>query len=130
MAKPKTYRDAVEQANALVAEARLADPEEHFPYKLDEATAWLEAGAPAGPGAPGQLDGTDDTSRTPADYTSQQIIDASADYVEAQAAYLTHPNDDTRGDYESARDRLQAARLDHRQHRTGGFVIGAAARRV
>jgi hypothetical protein len=129
-AKPKTYGQAQEQARALLAQARLNDPNDHFPYKHAAVTALIKKGASMGPGVPGQVDGADDTSRTVDDYTSQGIADASRDYVDAQAAFLEDPSDENRDAYNAARDRLVAARLDHRAERGQGFTVGAAARRA
>lgn len=128
--KPKTYGQAQEQARALLAQARLNDPAEHFPYKHDTVIALLDENPAMGPGVPGQTDGADDTSRTAEDYTSRGIADASAAYIDAQAAFLADPSDGNRQAYESARDELVAARLDHRTNRGQGFTVGAAARRA
>lgn len=128
--KTPTYQQAVEQGRKLIADARLADPNEHFPYKLDAVTALLDEDPPMGPGTPEGADGAADRSREVADYMSRGIAEASADYIEAQAAWLTDPSNETRAAYETARDRLLAARLDHRHGRGAGFTIGAAARRA
>lgn len=127
--RAKSYGDTVNQARALVAQARLRDPDEHFPYKHDDVTALLADNPPMGPGTPSGADGADDRSREVADYMSQGIADATRDYIDAQAAYLADLTEETRAAYEAARDRLAAARLDHRQHRADGFTVGAAARR-
>lgn len=126
---PKTYAQAVDQSRQALAQARLNDPDEHFPYRHDAVVALLDAGTAMGPGIPGQLDGADDTSRTIDDYTSRAIADASRDYIDAQAAFLTDPSPANRDAYAAARDQLVAARLDHRQNRGQGFTLGAAARR-
>lgn len=127
---PPTYGQAVEQAVALLNAARLADPDEHFPYKHDVMVALLDEDPPMGPGLPDGADGVDDRSRGVGDYTSRGIADASRDYIDAQAAYLSAPSEDTLSVYEAARDQLVAARLDHRQGRGAAFTIGAAARRA
>lgn len=127
--KPMTYQAAVEKSRALLAQARLNDPAEHFPYKHDEVQALLDGGGAMGPGVPDRVDGETDQSRTVDDYMSQGIADATRDYVEAQEAYLKDTSDDNRAALDAARDRLQAARLDHRENRDNGFTIGAAARR-
>lgn len=128
--KPQSYGEAHEQALKLLGKARLADPNEHFPYKHDTVTAVVEANPPMGPGIPGQLDGAEDESRRADDYITQGIADASKDYIDAQAAYLADPTLENRQAYDAARDRLQAARLDHRVNRGESFTVGAAARRA
>jgi hypothetical protein len=133
---PDTYADVVAQNRQALAQAVLGDPNSHFPYKYDAVTDLVDqAGLPMGPGVPeerGQVakDGADDASRTIEDYMSQGIADASRDYIEAQAAYLESGTGESLQAYNTARDRLQAARLDHRQNRGEGFVVGAAARRA
>lgn len=129
-AKPKTYGAAYEAAVQAFAAARLADPAEHFPYKHDTVIALLDEDPPMGPGVPGGVDGADDNTRAVADYMTVDIADASRDYVTAQEAYLRNMTDDTLAEYEAARDRLIAARLDHRANRGDGFTVGAAARRA
>jgi hypothetical protein len=130
MPEPQSYADAIEQGRALVAQARLADPGEHFPYKRDVVTALLADNPPMGPGMPGRVDGAADRTREAADYMSEGIAAASDVYIAAQAAYLADPCDDNKAAYDTARDRLQAARLDHRASRGEGFVVGGAARRA
>jgi hypothetical protein len=130
MAKPKTYGDAMAQARAVLNRTRLDDPDEHFPYKRDAVRQLLDEDPPMGPGVPGGQDGTQDRSRTVSDYITPDIADATADYIDAQAAYLADVSDENRQAYDAARDRLQAARLDHRQNRGQGFTIGAAAGRA
>jgi len=110
--------------------ARLDDPGEHFPYKYDVVLALLAEQPPMGPGIPDRLDGAADTSREVTDYMSEGIAEASRDYIDAQAAWLADPTEQTRSGYEAARDRLVAARLDHRHNRGTGFTVGAAARRA
>lgn len=129
-AKPKTYAAARDQAQALLAAARLADPDDHFPYRLDDVLALIDEDPPMGPGTPGGTDGAADTTREVADYITADIAHASAAYVDAQAAYLTDRTPENLAEYEAARDRLVAARLDHRQNRGEGFTVGAAARRA
>lgn len=126
----QTYAQAVEQSQQLLAQARLSDPDEHFPYKHDEVVALLDEGVMMGPGNPDGLDGASDESRTIDDFMTRDIADATRDYVEAQAEFLKDRSDDNRMVLDAARDRLQAARLDHRQNRGTGFTIGAAARRA
>lgn len=125
---PRSYAAAVEQAAALVAAACLKDPDGHFPYKHDTVIALLEENPPMGPGSPGGTDGGDDRSREAADYISVGIADATRDYVDAQAAYLL--DNTKRDEYDAARDRLQAARMDHRAKRENTFTVGGAARRA
>jgi len=126
---PETYAEVVDRTARERAQARLADPNEHFPYKHDVVSDLLDDGAAMGPGIPLVIDGADDDSRSIDDYMSAGIADASRDYVDAQAAWLTEPSSSTLAVYEAARDRLVAARLDHRQNREDAFTIGAAARR-
>lgn len=130
-AKPKSYGDAVTQARLSINQARLADPDEHFPYKHEAVLALIEENPPMGSGMPGEFDGTEDNSRAVSDYITEAIADASRDYIDAQAAYLADPSDDTlKAEYDATRDRLLAARLDHRAARGTEFTIGAAARRA
>lgn len=130
MAADMTYAEAVEQSRRLLAQARLTDPDDHFPYKHDVVCDLLAENPPMGPGLPDRLSGPQDRTRDATDYTSRGIANASRDYVEAQAAWLADPSNSTLADYEAARDRLVAARLDHRQNRDAGFTIGAAARKA
>lgn len=129
-AKPKTYAQAQEVAQNALAAARLADPDEHFPYKLDAALAAIDEGGPMGPGIPGGPDGNQDSSREIGDYLTAAIAQASAAYVAAQETYLRDRTPDTLAEYQRARDELVATRLDHRQNRGDGFTIGAAARKA
>ncbi len=126
----ETYAQVVDRTARERAQARLADPLEHYPYKHHVVTEMLADGTLMGPGVPGGSAGQDDDSRTIDDYMSQGIADASRDYVDAQAAWLADPTPQTIAEYEAARDRLIAARLDHRQNREDGFTVGAAARRA
>jgi hypothetical protein len=126
----KTYAEVVEQNRQALAHARLNDPAEHFPYKHDIVMGLLAEGENMGPGEPGGVEGVNDDSRSIEDYMSAGIADASRDYIDAQAAYLTDGSEQNKAAYNAARDRLQAARLDHRQNRGQGFVVGAAARRA
>lgn len=125
----ETYAQVAARQAQERAQARLADPGEHFPYKHDVVTGMLAEGTALGPGVPGEVDGDSDSSRTIDDYMSQGIADASRDYIDAQAAWLAKPSGGNRAAYQAARDRLLAARLDHRQNREDGFTVGAAARR-
>lgn len=114
----QTYGDAMSRSRALLAGARLADPGEHFPYKHAEISTLIEENPPAGPM------GEDDARVRVRDFTSQQIADATRDYVDAQAAYLAGPAEDTKAAYEVARDLLVEARRRHRKGRDG-FAITA-----
>lgn len=125
-----SYGDAVAKASAQIRTARLSDPGEHFPYKRAEVDALIEENPPMGPGMPDGQEGVDDRSREAVDFTSSGIAAATEDYVNAQAAYLKDPDDDNRSEYDAARDRLQAARLDHRVNRANTFTVGGAARRA
>lgn len=128
---PNSYAEAVEQSARAVAQARLSDPDEHFPYRHAAVIELLDQSASMGPGIPGGADGTSDTSRTIDDYMTRAIAAASAEFVDAQAAWLGDPTDpETLAAYRHAQDELQAARLDHRRNRESGFTVGAAARRA
>jgi hypothetical protein len=122
--QPHSYGEAWGAAQEALRAARLADPDEHFPYKHDDVTALRDENPPMGP------DGPDDDRVRAEDYISYEIIDASRDYIDAQAAYLTDPGDETKAEYERTRDLLQAARLDHRANRAGATVVGIRARRA
>jgi hypothetical protein len=126
----KSYGDVTAAAQAQIRAARLRDPGEHFPYKRDAVEALLAEDPPMGPGITGGHEGVDDRSREVADYTSPGIAAATDDYITAQEAYLRSPSDDTKSEYDAARDRLQAARLDHRANRANTLTIGGAARRA
>lgn len=115
--QPKTYGDAVAQAQELVRAGRLADPGEHFPYKHDAVTALLDENPAAGP------NGDDDDSRHVSDFISRRIVDASQAYIEAQQAYLKDPGDATLAAYQEATDDLVSARRAHRRKRGGGLAI-------
>jgi hypothetical protein len=115
---PRNYGDAINQARELVNQGRLVDPDEHYPYKHADVSALVEENPPAGP------DGPDDDRVRIRDLMSQDIADASRDYIDAQAAYLRDPGDATRGAYHDARDRLITARQAHRANRRSAAVIG------
>jgi hypothetical protein len=114
---PASYADAVVKAQALIHKGRLADPGEHYPYKHADITELIEANPPAGPNGP------DDDRVRITDLTSTAIADASRDYVEAQAAYLTDPGEDTKAAYDVAKSLLVEARQRHRRERDGFAVI-------
>lgn len=126
----KSYAQVVDQSRQAIANARLNDPEEHFPYKRQAIDDLLNQAPAMGPGSPNGDTGESDNSRTVADYISADIATASKEYIDAQAAFLSDPSESNRAEYEAARDRLQAARLDHRAKRGDGFTVGAAARRA
>lgn len=90
--------------------ARLADPDDHFPYKTADAKAALKR-KDMGPDA--------DTKKDVAglDFTSARIIEATDAYIAAQAAVLENPTPGTRSAYEAAADDLVAARRTHRRER-------------
>lgn len=116
---PRSYGEALVAAQAMVRTARLADPNEHFPYKHAEVTDLVAENPPMGPNGP------DDTSFLAEDFMTQEIADASKVYIEAQAAYLKDPGDATRGEYEAAKADLVFARQAHRVNRAQpgqGFV--------
>lgn len=110
-------------AQELLRAGHLNDPGEHFPYKHGDVVALIDVEAPMGP------EGEGDDRMTIADYMSREIADRSKAYVEAQEAYLRDPGDATRAAYESARDRLVAARQEHRANRSGVTVGGVTRAR-
>lgn len=103
------------------AHARLDDPDDHFPYKLDDVRAALAEDAPAGPNGP-----DDDVIKT-SDLMSDDIAAASARYIEAQARVLTDTSPEAKRDYDAAADALVAARRYHRRGRTGLTINGQGA---
>ncbi|BAL87305.1 hypothetical protein AMIS_20850 [Actinoplanes missouriensis 431] len=108
------------QAQALIRAGRLADPDEHFPYKHEAVTALVAENPPAGPNG--------DDSKRVSDYMSQRIADASEQYIAAQAAYLGDPGDGTLAAYQAATDALISARKAHRRQRGGAmFIAGQGA---
>jgi hypothetical protein len=113
------YGTAHARARAIVAAARLADPDEHFPYRHHVVAGLLDQGAamPADDGDP-----ADD--RTVADYMSREIADASRDMIAAQERYLKDPGDATMAAYDIARTALEEARMAHRADRPGTIVRG------
>lgn len=121
---PDSYAAAIAQAQQLVRQGRLADPGEHFPYKHAEVSALVADNPPAGP------DGPDDDRVRVEDYMTQEIADATRDYVDAQAAYLAEPGDATLPAYDTAREDLVAARQAHRANRVAPTVVGIRARRA
>lgn len=110
-AKPRSMGDAVAKARADIAAARLADSDEHFPYKLDAVRELVQKDAPLGPAGP------KDSSVAVQDVMSARIAEASAAYVEAQARHLENPTPATKNAYEAAKDDLVAARRSHRRSR-------------
>lgn len=110
-AKPRSYGEAVAKAQRDVNAARLADPDEHFPYKHDHVRALVADNPPMGP------DGPSDNRVTVADVMTVRIADASNAYIEAQAAYLTDPGPATKSALDAATDDLVAARRNHRRNR-------------
>jgi hypothetical protein len=120
-AKPKSYGAAQAAARAMLAEARLADPDEHYPYKAADVDALLADNPPMGPG------GQKDSTARAEDFMSQRIADASAAYIEAQAAVVADPSRANRTAYEAAKDDLAAARRTHRRGRVdaNGAPVGA-----
>lgn len=104
---------------------RLDDPDEHYPYKHAHVSALIEENPAHGP------DGPDDDRVRVEDFISQRIADATRDYIDAQAAYLTDPGDGTRSDYEHAKQALAEARAEHRANRPAGpTIVGVRARRA
>jgi hypothetical protein len=123
-AAPQSYGEAWESAQALIRAGRLNDPDEHYPYKYEHVTAVIDLNPPMGP------DGPDDDRVRAEDFISQQIADATKDYIDAQAAYLDDPGDATREAYKTATDTLVTARQAHRVNRGGVSVVGIRARRA
>ena len=87
---PASYADAIVEAQNLVRKGRLADPDEHYPYKRDDA---VQGGL------------------------QPAVADACQAYVEAQKAYLEDPGDGTRSEYEAAKQALVDARRADRAAR-------------
>ena len=122
-----TYEEAVAQARASIGAARLADPGEHYPYKIGTVERLLASNQAMGPG------GTNDNSVQAEDVMTQRIAAASKAYIDAQAAFLTTANPATHEAYEAAKDDLVAARKAHRRSRVDadgkpiGAVIGLTA---
>lgn len=117
---PDSYGEVHARMQRELAEARLADPDEHFPYKTGDARTAL-ADTSMGPDGDAQHDVTG------ADFLSRRIIDASEAYIDAQAAYLADPAPANRGALDAATDDLVAARRSHRRNRvdsTGKPVAG------
>jgi hypothetical protein len=109
MPDPASYAEAKARVAGMLAAGRLADPAEHFPYKEAAARQALSANAPAG-----RL-GPDDDGLLVEDYISEDIIDATNEYVRVQAAMLA--GEVGRDEYEAAKDVLVQARLEHRRFR-------------
>lgn len=123
MAKaPRGYGEALAAAQASLRAARLSDPDEHFPYRYAEVTDLVAENPPMGPNGP------DDTSFLAEDFMTQEIADASKDYIAAQAAYLKNPGDATREEYEAAKADLVFARQSHRVNRGQPGAVQRARR--
>lgn len=104
---------------------RLSDPDDHFPYKHDEALALLAENPAMGP------DGLDDDRVRAEDFLSPQIVAKTAAYVAAQADYLRDPGDATLEMQNQAATELTSARQAHRANRPDGpVVIGIRSRRA
>lgn len=118
--KPKSTGEVIAQARRDIAAARLADPDEHFPYKLSAVQALIKKDAPMGPEQ-------GDSSVSAQDFMSPRIAEASDAYNDAQAAYLADPSPGNRSAYEAAKDDLVAARKTHRRNRvdSDGNPVGA-----
>jgi hypothetical protein len=125
MTKAASYAAAHAESQRLLREGRLADRDEHFPYKHAAVSALIAENPPAGP------DGPEDDRLRIEDFLSQAIADASKTYIAAQQGFLRHPGDGTRAEYEAAKAALVAARQAHRVHRGSGInVVGIRARRA
>jgi len=104
---------------------RLNDPNDHFPYKHEEAAALVADNPPMGP------DGPEDDAVRAEDFLSSEIVDATAAYVAAQADYLNDPGDGTQALVDQTAAELVAARQAHRVNRPAGpVVVGIRARRA
>jgi hypothetical protein len=119
--KPRSTGEAIAKARQDIAAARLADPDEHFPYRLGEALAAADGDTLMGPGGP------EDDRATGADFMTERIARATGDYIDAQEDYLGEPSRANRERYEQAKDDLTAARKAHRRSRldADGRPIGA-----
>lgn len=110
-AKPRSTGSAIAKARADVAAARLADPDEHFPYKHEVVVDLVDKNPPMGP------EGPKDASVSAEDFMTRRIADASAAYIAAQEEHLLDPSPATASAYEAAKDDLVAARRTHRRAR-------------
>lgn len=119
-----SYAEAVAKARSIISEARLADPGEHYPYKHASVSELVALNPPMGP------EGPDDSRARAEDYTSQEIADASEQYIRMQQAYLLEPTQEMLGLYREARDLLVQVRMDHRANRGAPTVVGIRARRA
>jgi hypothetical protein len=121
MPKAKAFGEVVAEARRTIAEARVSDPNEHYPYKADKVHALLSANPAMGPAGP------DDDSVQAADFTSTRIVDATKVYVDAQKAVALDPSRENREAYQVATADLVAARQAHRRYRTDADGRPAAA---
>lgn len=119
-----TYGDAVAAARKSLAKARLADPENHFPYRLNDVRSMLEENPAMGPAGP------DDDRVRAEDFISPEIADASAAYIDAQKAYLEKPDVESKAAYDQAGQDLVSARQAHRVNREGGQAVAIRSRRA
>jgi hypothetical protein len=108
-AAPGSYSQALAQAKKLINAGKLADPGEHFPYKHKHISGLIAQDPPAGPRGP------DDRTLSLTDYIDQDVADAAAEYIAAQAAYLAKPTAANRRRYHITRDLLIMARRAHRR---------------
>lgn len=106
---PGSYGEAWAVAEAMLRAGKLADPDEHFPYKHEQVSELIAENPPAGRRGP------DDDSVRISDFISQDIADASKAYIDAQAAYLADPTRANRRRYEVEKELLVAARRTHRE---------------
>ena len=98
---------AVDDAKLAAAQARLADPDEHF-NTWDRQSALDALNTPPEAGT---------NNHPPHWYTSEAIIEATDAYIVAQQDYLANPGDATKEAYEQAKRDLSEARRLHRQGR-------------
>ncbi len=106
-----SYGEALAESRRALVDARLADPDEHYPYKTADAKSALKR-KDMGPDSATKKDVTG------ADFLSERIVEASAAYIEAQADWIANPESlGARSAYDAARDDLVAARRTHRRAR-------------
>lgn len=108
--RPDSYADAVggvSEALKVALEARLRDPDDHFPYQRDRAMSALREPPEEG------------TNNHPGHwYISEQIIEATDAMIAAQEAHLQNLDDaDVKAAYMHAQNELVAARQAHRAGR-------------
>lgn len=120
--KPKSYGEVLAGQRQALADARLNDPGEHFPYKIDDAIAASRSSA-MGPQGP------DDDSVMGEDFLTEELARLTEAYVIAQGKYLASlTDDDLRSAYQAAAAALAAGRRAHRINRQGMTMTGVPTR--